>query len=134
MLADRAKIYGIDLFPDCTITTIKPPQTQAAEPSREFDVELAEFCERLDAIKGTYDVALVACGGYGNLVCNHIYTTGHSAIYVGGVLQMYFGILGERWLRERPDIVTLYLNEFWRRPSDAEKPRNFQAVEGSCYW
>jgi hypothetical protein len=134
MLADRAKIYGIDLFPDCTITTIKPPQTQAAEPSREFDVELAEFCERLDAIKGTYDVALVACGGYGNLVCNHIYTTGHSAIYVGGVLQMYFGILGERWLRERPDIVTLYLNEWWRRPSDAEKPRNFQAVEGSCYW
>lgn len=47
---------------------------------------------------------------------------------------MYFGILGERWLRERPDIVTLYLNEWWRRPSDAEKPRNFQAVEGSCYW
>jgi hypothetical protein len=134
MLEDRAKIYGVDLFPGCTITTIKPPQTQAAEPSREFDVELAEFCERLDAIKGTYDVALVACGGYGNLVCNHIYTTGHSAIYVGGVLQMYFGILGERWLRERPDIVTLYLNEHWRRPKDTEKPRNFQAVEGSCYW
>ena len=134
MLADRTKIYGIDLFPGCTITTIKPPQTQAAEPSREFDVELSEFCARLDAVKWTYDVALVACGGYGNLVCNHIYTSGRSAIYVGGVLQMYFGILGERWIRERPDIVTLYKNEFWRRPKESERPRNCQAVEGSCYW
>jgi hypothetical protein len=47
---------------------------------------------------------------------------------------MYFGILGERWIRERPDIVTLYKNEFWRRPKESERPRNCQAVEGSCYW
>ena len=129
------KIYGVDLFPGCTITTIRPPQTQGAEESREFHEELSDFCQRLDAIKDTYDVALVSCGGYGNLVCNHIYEkNGKSAIYVGGVLQMYFGILGERWLRERPDIVTLYSNEYWTRPKDSEKPRNFQAVEGACYW
>ena len=133
-LPNHDKMYGVNLFPDCEISTIRPPQTQAAEPSREFDVELADFCERLDAIKGTYDVALVACGGYGNLVCNHIYTTGHSAIYVGGVLQMYFGILGQRWLRERPDVIRLYMNEYWTRPKESEKPANYQAVEGSCYW
>lgn len=129
------KIYGVDLFPGCTITTIRPPQTQGAEESREFHEELSDFCKRLDAIKDTYDVALVSCGGYGNLVCNHIYEqNGKSAIYVGGVLQMYFGILGERWLRERSDIVTLYSNEYWTRPKASEKPRNFQAVEGACYW
>jgi len=135
MLPNHAKIYGVDLFPGCTITTIRPPQTQGAEESREFSVELDEFCLRLDAIKDTYDVALVSCGGYGNLVCNHIYEkNGRSAIYVGGVLQMYFGILGERWLRERSDIVTLYKNEYWTRPKESEKPKNYQAVEGSCYW
>lgn len=130
-----SKIYGIDLFPDCTLTTIRPPQTQGAEDSQEFNVELVNFCMKLDAIKDTYDVALVSCGGYGNLVCNHIYEhNGKSAIYVGGVLQMYFGILGERWIRERPDVVSLYVNDFWTRPKDSEKPRNFQAVEGACYW
>ena len=36
---------------------------------------------------------------------------GKPAIYVGGVLQMYFGILGQRWVRERPDILRMYLNE-----------------------
>jgi hypothetical protein len=134
-LPNRDKIYGVDLFPDCTISTIRPPQTQGEENSQEFSIELANFCTKLDKIKDTYDVALVSCGGYGNLVCNHIYSqNGKSAIYVGGVLQMYFGILGERWLRERPDIVTLYANTYWKRPKDSEKPRNYQAVEGSCYW
>lgn len=130
-------VYGIDLFPGCTLTTIRPPQTQGAEPSREFNEELEEFCGRLDAIKDTYDVALVSCGGYGNLVCNHIYEKNHkSAIYVGGVLQMYFGILGERWVRERPDVVALFQrgNPAWTRPSEAEKPANYGAVEGACYW
>ena len=134
-----AKIYqkdgqSFDLFPDCTITTIRPPQTQADEFSREFDQELADFCKRLDAIKYTYDVALISAGGYGNLICNHIFESGKSAIYVGGVLQMYFGILGNRWLKERPDAVRLFLNEHWSRPKTEEKPKNCEKVEKGCYW
>ena len=130
----REKIYGIDLFPECEITCIKPPQTQAGEPAREFDIELADFYMRLDAVKDTYDIALVSCGGYANPVCAHIYESGKSAIYVGGVLQMYFGILGKRWLKERPDIVRLFLNEHWSRPKPEERPQNCEAVEGGCYW
>ena len=130
----RAKIYGIDLFPDCTITTIRPPQTQASEHSDEFDIELERFKIRLDAIRHTYDVALVSCGGYANPVCAYLYETGKSSIYVGGVLQMYFGILGQRWLKERPDVVRLYLNEHWSRPKEYEKPMGYAKVEDGCYW
>jgi hypothetical protein len=131
----RDKIYGRELFPDCTFITIKPPQTQGSEIAQEFDIELNNFFQRLDALKGQYDVALVACGGYGACVVNYIYTKHNaSAIYVGGVLQMYFGILGARWLRERPDIVRLFLNEHWSRPTAIEKPANYDKVEGSCYW
>ena len=130
----RAKIYGVDLFPECSLTFIKPPQTQADEPSRGFMKELDEFCEELDTLRDTYDVALVAAGGYGNLICNHIYKTGHSAIYVGGVLQMYFGIVGQRWLTERPDAVRCYINEHWTRPGESERPANFGSVEQGCYW
>lgn len=130
-----SQIYGRDLFPECSFLTIRPPQTQGAEPSQEFDTELNNFFQRLDVLRGQYDVALVACGGYGACVVNYIYTQHKaSAIYVGGVLQMYFGILGSRWLRERPDVVRLFLNEHWTRPSAGEKPANFDKVEGSCYW
>jgi hypothetical protein len=130
----REKMYGIDLFPECTFVVLRPPQTQGDEPSQEFDIELHNFFRRLDEIEGTYDVALVACGGYGSLVVSNIYDRGHPAIYVGGVLQMYFGILGNRWLKERPDVVRLYLNEHWSRPKQTEKPSNCETIEGSCYW
>lgn len=103
----------VDLFPGCEIVTIEPPQTQGDTQSLEFDQELSRFCERLDVIKDTYDIALVSASGYENLICNHIYESGKSAICVGDVLQMYFGILGNQWLQERPDIVRMFMNEHW---------------------
>ena len=129
-----SKIYGIDLFPGCTITTIQSPQTHGQGMCREFHEELTEFCHTLDERKDTYDVALVSCGGYSNLICNHIYEhNGKSAICVGGVLQMYFGIFGERWMQTTKDIMTLYKNDYWSRPTDMEKPMNYQSIEGGYY-
>ena len=133
-IENRKEIYGIDLFPNCEIVTIKPPQTQGSEESQEFDIELKTFTDKLDAIRDTYDIALVSCGGYGSLVCSHIYNSGKSAIYVGGVLQMYWGILGARWFSDRPDIIRLFLNKSWTKPKESEKPKNHQTIEGSCYW
>ena len=130
----REKIYGIDLFPDCELSFIKPPQTQADNPSRPFDVELDEFMKRLYNIKDTFDIALCSCGGYGNLVCAGLFDMGKSAIYVGGVLQMYFGVYGQRWLRDRPDVFKLYRNDTWSRPKPSERPQGFASIEGGCYW
>ena len=59
---------------------------------------------------------------------------GKSAIYVGGVLQMYFGVYGSRWERERPLMMKLFKNEHWVRPTSDERPQGFENVEGSCYW
>lgn len=131
---DREKIYGIDLFPNCNIITIKPPQTQGSEESKEFDEEFNLFTEKLNNIVNDYDVALVSCGGYGNLVCNYIYKQNKSAIYIGGTLQMYFGIYGNRWLQDSSDIIRLYLNKYWTRPTNYEKPLNYKNIENNCYW
>ena len=128
------KIYGVDLFPECEFVFLKPPQTHGLPNCRDFTEELDDFMKKVEAIKDDFDVALCSCGGYGNLVCGKIFEMGKSAIYVGGVLQMYFGVLGQRWLRERPDAVRLFMNEHWSRPQDSEKPKNYQQVEGSCYW
>jgi hypothetical protein len=131
---DREKIYGVDLFPDCKFVFLKPPQTQGENQSREFVEELKDFHRQIDEVINDFDVALVSCGGYGNLVCSYIYQQGKSAIYVGGVLQMYFGIYGERWVRERPDVLNFFMNKHWSRPKESEKPKNNQKIENNCYW
>lgn len=128
------KIYGRDLFPECTFTFLKPPITNGKNPSRPFIEELNDFVKRIGVVKDEFDVALVSCGGYGNPVINRIHDMGKSAIYVGGVLQMYFGVYGSRWERERPLMMKLFKNEHWVRPTSDERPQGFENVEGSCYW
>jgi hypothetical protein len=126
---------GIDLFPDCTFVFIKPPTTNGGMVSEEFDKELDKFYIELDKMKDDYDVALLSCGGYGNIISNHIFKNHNkSAIYVGCVLQMFFGIYGNRWLVERGDIMRLYLNKYWVRPCNSEKPQGHEKIEKSCYW
>lgn len=133
---DRSKIYdGVDLFPECSFIFIKPPVTNGDNPSEEFDIELEHFYSRLDKIKGQYDIALLSCGGYANPIANYIYEIHNaSAIYIGGVLQMYFGIYGKRWMADRPDIFKLYMNDYWTTPLINERPMNFTSIENGCYW
>jgi hypothetical protein len=132
----RSQLYdGVDLFPECSFLFITPPVTNGDNISDEFDIELTRFYGRLNGLRGKYDVALLSCGGYANPVANYIYENhGASAIYIGGVLQMYFGIYGGRWLKERADILKLFMNEHWSRPSNSEKPNNYTAIENGCYW
>ena len=130
----RKEIYGIDLFPECSFIFLKPPQTQGDCPSEEFDKELDKFMLEVNKVKEEFDIALCSCGGYGNLVCSRIFDMEKSAIYVGGVLQMYFGVYGNRWLKERPDVLRLFMNKHWTRPKEEEQPDGFKKVEGSCYW
>ena len=55
-----------------------------------------------------------------------------SAIYVGGGLQLMFGITGSRWLG-RADMKPL-VNEFWVRPSASETPVNAIQFERASYF
>ena len=130
----REKIYGVDLFPDCKFILLKPPQTHGDEDCEEFNIEFNKFCSEIMKIKDDFDVALCSCGGYGNPICAFIYNIEKSAIYIGGVLQMYFGIYGKRWLKERKDVMKLYLNEHWSRPKSTEKPKSAKEIEEGCYW
>jgi hypothetical protein len=126
--------YTKDLFPNCTFVYLKPPLTNGSNPSLDWIKEFNYFCSQIKEIENEFDVALCSCGGYGNLVCSYIYSLNKTAIYVGGVLQMYFGIYGNRWLKERKDIMNLYMTSDWKRPSDNEKPQNHNLIESGCYW
>ncbi len=83
-----------------------------------------------------FDIALLGCGGYGLPLCDFIKTKlGKSSIYIGGILQIYFGVIGTRWEEE----------EYWKnkikeenihfiKPNDSEKINNFNKIENGCYW
>ena len=89
-----------------------------------------------DISKLDFDIALLGCGGYGLPLCNHIKTKmNKSAIYIGGGLQLLFGVMGKRWEN----------NEMWNKiikendtkfikPSGDEIIKNNNNIEGGCYW
>ena len=128
------KIYGRDLFPECSFIFIKPPQLSGECESRDWEIEFNLFCRELDSLKETYDVALLSMGGLGNLCANYIFTNhGKSAIYIGGVLSMYFGIYSKRWMKEKSSILKMYMNEHWSRPSSSEHYKGCNKIENGCY-
>lgn len=89
-----------------------------------------------DISKLDFDIALLGCGGYGLPLCDFIYSKlNKSAIYIGGGIQLLFGVMGKRWEN----------NEMWKRiiaendtkfirPNENEKLKNQTNIEGGCYW
>jgi hypothetical protein len=133
-LPNLSKIFpDREWFPECTIRCIAPPFTLARNhQNKEWREHLDEFLEKLSMEKDI-DVALVAAGGYGMLISDYLYTTMNTSVmYIGGALQLFFGIIGKRWFTNK-DILAL-MNDDWVRPDSADKPNNFIKVEKGCYW
>lgn len=92
------------------------------------------MCEDIKNID--FDIALLGCGGYGLPLCHFIKTElNKSAIYIGGGLQLLFGVFGGRWEN----------SEFWKKiieendckfikPSEEEICKNSNTIENNCYW
>jgi ribulose 1,5-bisphosphate synthetase/thiazole synthase len=96
---------------------------------KDWKVHYDQFITELDQIK-EYDIALVAAGGYGMLIADYIYTQKKQVLYIGGALQIFFGIIGKRWF-ENKEILAM-MNDYWVRPK--ERPDNCLRVERGCYW
>lgn len=82
-----------------------------------------------------FDIALLGCGGYGLPLCNYIKSLGKSAIYIGGALQLLFGVNGRRWSNNDfiKEISSLPGNK-WTWPDDSETIKNKNGIENGCYW
>jgi len=91
-----------------------------------------------DIEKLDFDIALLGCGGYGIPLCNFIKTKmNKSAIYVGGALQILFGVMGNRWINGNGPVLKKILEEHkpnFIHPSGDELLPNRKNVEGGCYW
>ena len=82
-----------------------------------------------------FDIALLGCGGYGLPLCNYIKNTlNKSAIYIGGGLQLLFGVMGKRWEKHETIQKIIKDNNGFIRPSKNESIKNKEKVEDGCYW
>ena len=83
-----------------------------------------------------FDIALLGCGGYGLPLCNFIKSKlNKSAIYIGGSLQLLFGVIGKRW--EEDDIWKKIFDKEetnFIRPEESEQIKNKELVEEGCFW
>jgi len=120
-------------FEDCTFQFVKPPLTLAGNhEGKDWTTSYQACIEELTQLE-PFDVALVAAGGYGMLFADYIHTEmKRSVMYIGGALQLFFGIIGKRWFSNTQimDCVT----DDWVRPDALDQPPNFKRVEKGCYW
>jgi hypothetical protein len=131
----RTKLFANQkVLPDFSLVTFQAVQTIAGIGSNsgfsDWFEALSWMSEQIDNLD--YDVAIVSAGAYGLPLSAHVKRSGKMAIHMGGSAQILFGIKGKRWER-LPFIKSLY-NEHWIKPSSDEIPKNFNLVEGGCYW
>lgn len=122
-----------DILPEFELLTIKAVQTIAGNRDPHF----ATWFEALDYMteeceKSDFDVAVIGCGAYGFPLAARIKNMGKTALHLGGVTQIMFGVWGSRWNAE--PAAYRYKNEYWISPADYERPDRAEEVEGGCYW
>jgi hypothetical protein len=126
------KLFSGKNYPNFDVQVIRAPQT-----SGERDPNGSSWFELLNGMKKQmneidFDIALVAAGAYSYPLALHAKEIGKIGIHTGGGLQIFFGIMGNRW-NESPEVLK-YLNEFWTRPTASETPLKANDIEGACYW
>jgi len=98
---NRGNFFANYRYPDFALRTLNTPITYSGLPSELYPH--ADWFETLDHLKKAlndidFDIALLSCGSYAMPLGLHIQDAlSKQAIYVGGILQLYFGVMGRRY-------------------------------------
>jgi len=128
-------LHNSRILPKFNLQTMRPPQTNGISFSRftwkqNLEKFKADLFEKIKEEKP--QIALVAAGAYGMPICSYLYKSGISVIYVGGALQLLFGIMGKRW--EQNSQVLKISTSLWVKPPAKVAPRGFRLIENGTYW
>lgn len=121
------------VLPDFDLQTLRAPQTMCGATCgfMSWIEALGDTKEKVS--QRQFDTAIVGCGAYGLPLAAFIKTAlGKPVVHFGGATQLLFGISGERW-RNRHEHAAL-MNDFWRPPSEHERPAGWREIEEGCYW
>ena len=82
-----------------------------------------------------YDVVFAGCGGFGMILSNYLHKElKKSVVYVGGALQLYFGVKGNRWKDVDYTDDWVYPKDHWVYPLETDVPLEPEICESACYW
>lgn len=75
----------------------------------------------------------LSCGCYGVPIQEELKKNGKNSLYVGGLLQCLFGLMGKRW-EDRPEISS-HVNIYWKKIEylNTNTINNLLNVESGCY-
>ena len=137
-IAKRATLFNKPIFSENTqFYVYKPPQQNGgSHDGQSWATHCDDMKTDLRKIKNNkfnFDIALVSCGGFGMITCDYLFSElNTSVMYVGGALQLYFGIMGQRWAAN--DQIKIHMNDGWVYPLDVDKPKRPNLCENNCYW
>jgi len=131
------KLFTKKIFhKEVTFKIYKPPQQNAGNnDNNSWIFHCEKMKEDLQNIKNEFDfdIALVSAGGFGMIITNFIFNKlDASVIYVGGSLQLFFGINGRRWINNK--VIIDNQNKYWTNVLREDMPCNPLICENSCYW
>jgi hypothetical protein len=105
-------------YPNFELLTLTTPVTYAGIrefPHRNWFETTIGLCSQIGA--NDFDIALLGCGSYALPLGSYVKKLGKGAIYIGGVLQLLFGIRGRRF-ESNPWYERLFTND-WIRPVES---------------
>ena len=140
--AKREQIYpGTDILPPFDLQVYQSLMTIGDLRDERFVTwfDALDFMKQ-EILEKDFDIALLSCGAYGFPLAAEIKKAGKQAVYVGGVLQILFGIMGRRWdgsrfggIEHMPKKLKPYYNDAWTYPIE-ERPEQADKVEYGPYW
>ncbi len=133
LVATPSEFYWLPKFDPIIL---EAPQSLGVEPGNfHFDNWNDSLSSLMDEVeKIDFDIALIGCGAYGMPLGSFIKEKGKIAIHIGGALQLFFAIRGQRWEMEVNGNLTSDQLRIWNWPLQADTPKSAYDVEDGAYW
>lgn len=132
--ARREALFARPLLPAFELHTVTAAQTNC-----DVDVAGQDWMGNLDAMDRAVaasgaEIAIIGAGAYGLPLGARAKSRGTTAIVTGGITQLLFGIMGNRWLELAP--YRALMTSAWVRPAAHERPPGHDRLEmpGGAHW
>lgn len=107
--------------------------------NKQYDNSLEaveQLYEDLEVKSHGLDAVVMSCGCYGAVLADKFFGRGLNAYYVGGDLQIFFGIMGNRWRSsiESQDDFQKQKEHWILKIANELVPPEANQIEGACYW
>jgi len=123
------------ILPEFNLYTIRPPITNGLTFWKgSYTANLNNFNVLIEKFISEHkiDVALIAAGSYGLPITCTLKKLGVSSIYMGGSLQVLFGILGNRW--RGIEGLQAAITDSWVKSPKENRPLGYKLIERGTYW